>query len=321
MELTTDDYTVGWICAIPIEKAAAVAILDEEHAPISTHVTDTNVYSFGRVGRHNVVIGCLPAGAYGTVSAANVAAQMRVSFPALRFGLMVGIGGGAPSLANDVRLGDIVVSQPGNGTSGIVPYDFGKTLEEGKLIRTGYLNAPPHILLSASSSLQATNPVALGTMLLATMQEGEEKDDRFFYPESDDRLFRSDYSHVAGRSNTCAKCDSTKVIARPIREDDYPRIHYGIIASGDQVMKDSVTRDKISNETGAICFEMEAAGLMNDFPCLIVRGICDYSDSHKNKSWQPYAAIVAAAYTKVLLSKVPIVSPTQNKVDGTKNGI
>jgi hypothetical protein len=50
---------------------------------------------------------------------------------------------------------------------------------------------------------------------------------------------------------------------------------------------------------------MEAAGLMNDFPCLVIRGICDYADSHKNNTWQPYAAATAAAYAKEVLSVIP----------------
>ena len=45
----------------------------------------------------------------------------------------------------------------------------------------------------------------------------------------------------------------------------------------------------------------EAAGLMIDFPCLVIRGICDYADSYKNKDWQEYAAAVAAGYAKELL--------------------
>ena len=56
---------------------------------------------------------------------------------------------------------------------------------------------------------------------------------------------------------------------------------------------------------GVLCFEMEAAGLMNSFPCLVVRGICDYADSHKNKRWQGYAAGAAAAYAKEVLSVIP----------------
>jgi len=56
---------------------------------------------------------------------------------------------------------------------------------------------------------------------------------------------------------------------------------------------------------GVLCFEMEAAGLMNSFPCLVIRGICDYADSHKNKKWQAYAAATAAACAKEVLSVIP----------------
>ena len=82
-------------------------------------------------------------------------------------------------------------------------------------------------------------------------------------------------------------------------------VHYGTIASGNQVMKSATERDKISSKLGGVlCFEMEAAGLMNSFPCLVVRGICDYADSHKNDRWHAYAAATAAAYAKELLSKI-----------------
>ena len=66
-------------------------------------------------------------------------------------------------------------------------------------------------------------------------------------------------------------------------------------------MKHGITRDRLAEQEDIICFEMEAAGLMDNFPCLVIRGICDYADSHKNKIWQQYAAAVAAAYAKALL--------------------
>ncbi len=81
-------------------------------------------------------------------------------------------------------------------------------------------------------------------------------------------------------------------------------IHYGLIASSDKLMKDATIRDKLAREEGVLCFEMEAAGLMNHFPCLIIRGICDYAGSHKNKEWQGFAAMTAAAYAKELLQKI-----------------
>lgn len=82
-------------------------------------------------------------------------------------------------------------------------------------------------------------------------------------------------------------------------------MHYGAIASGNQVMKDGKTRDRLAKKYGILCFEMEAAGLMNQLPCLVIRGISDYADSHKSKRWQGYAALTAAAYAKILLLKTP----------------
>ncbi|GAB1193391.1 hypothetical protein APSETT444_002607 [Aspergillus pseudonomiae] len=118
-----------------------------------------------------------------------------------------------------------------------------------------------------------------------------------------DLLFDSEYDHC-GSENTCDNCDKTRLVTRPARLTYDPIIHYGLIASGNQVVKHGRTRDKLAREIGILCFEMEAAGLMDDFQCLVIRGICDYSDSHKNKQWQQYAAATAAAYAKELLSVV-----------------
>lgn len=78
-------------------------------------------------------------------------------------------------------------------------------------------------------------------------------------------------------------------------------VHYGLIASSDRFMKDAEVRDALSQNEGILCFEMEAAGLMDHFPCIVIRGICDYSDTHKNDTWQGYSAVAAAAYAKELL--------------------
>ena len=83
-------------------------------------------------------------------------------------------------------------------------------------------------------------------------------------------------------------------------------VHYGLIASGNQVIKDATFRDTLNKDLGGhvLCVEMEAAGLMDNFPCIVIRGICDYGDSHKNKDWQEQAAAVAAAFAKELLEHV-----------------
>ncbi|KAJ5531396.1 hypothetical protein N7527_004789 [Penicillium freii] len=138
---------------------------------------------------------------------------MLYTFPNIRIGLMVGIGGGALNQQHDVRLGDIVVSSPRNGK--------------------GVSRSPQD------------------------------------------------------------------------EEEDNPVIHYGLIVSANQLIKDARTRDKLAAEKGVLYFEIEAVGLMNHFPCLVIRGVCDYTDTYKNKQWQGFAAIAATAYTVDLLRQIP----------------
>jgi nucleoside phosphorylase len=108
-----EQYTVGWICALPTELMAAEAMLDEKFPALqSKNARESNVYTLGRVCDHKVVIALLPSGVYGTTSAAITANEMLLSFPNIRFSLLVGIGGGIPSEENDIRLGDVVVSKP-----------------------------------------------------------------------------------------------------------------------------------------------------------------------------------------------------------------
>jgi hypothetical protein len=150
------DYTVGWICAITAEYVAAQAFLDAQHeGPESVRTHDNNDYTLGRIGKHNVVIAVLPDGEYGLSSAACVASDMRHSFPNVRVGLMVGIGGGAPSQEHDIRLGDIVVSAPRNGKGGVFQYDIGKTIQDQSFRPTGFLNQPPMVLRAAVNGLRA----------------------------------------------------------------------------------------------------------------------------------------------------------------------
>ncbi|KAL3451586.1 hypothetical protein BJX65DRAFT_220947 [Aspergillus insuetus] len=175
-----DDYTIGWICALPeTELLAAAAMLDEEHPMLpAADPRDTNSYLLGRIGAHNIVIACLPAQTTGKVSAATVANNLSRSFPAVRFGLMVGIGGGAPFYGSkeeatsdyseeedsedeeeeeirDIRRGDIVVSLHSKASEAVVQYDFGKSIQGAEFIRAGgRLDKPPAIILSAVAMLQ-----------------------------------------------------------------------------------------------------------------------------------------------------------------------
>ncbi|GKZ26792.1 hypothetical protein AbraCBS73388_003177 [Aspergillus brasiliensis] len=308
MSFTHDDYTVAWICALPSELAAAKAMLDDVHPPLPQPESDHNVYTLGRIGSHNVVVACLPGGVYGTISATGVVSHMVSTFPTLRsgFGLMVGIGGGVPSPRNDIRLGDVVVSRPTTTSSGVIQFDYGKTLRGGQFQHTGSLNKPPPVLLKAVSQLESgymTGERPTRDILNDTLHKSEKIREEFSRPKVD-WLFLPTYDHEDSEQN-CSACDQTQLVERPERGINDPCIYYGLIASGDQVMKDAKTRDSIARDLDILCFEMEAAGLMDELPSLVIRGICDYCDSHKNKKWQGYAALAAAAYAKALLSVAP----------------
>jgi nucleoside phosphorylase len=315
-----EDYTVGWVCALDIELAAAQEMLDEEHEDFDHDANDTNIYTLGRIGEHNVVIACLPEGQTGTNSAAAVAVQMKSAFTSIRFGLMVGIGGGVPSVKADIRLGDVVVSTPHMMHGGVVQYDFGKATPSG-FKRTSFLNTPPIILLNSVSKLRANYVRGRSRLpeyiskLNGLPKFGREN-------AGPDILYKADYNHEGGA--TCEQCSRERTVDRQQRSQEI-LVHYGTIASGNQVIRDAAERDKVSSELGGVlCFEMEAAGLMNSFPCLVIRGICDYADSHKNKRWQAYAAGAAAAYAKEVLSVMPtaevVISRTVGEIISEKSG-
>lgn len=318
-----DAYTVGWICAVGVELVAAQALLDEKHDALDNlPINDNNSYTLGRVGKHYVVIAALPHWQYGLVSAANVARDMARSFSNVRIGLMVGIGGGAPSQKHDIRLGDIVVSSPGYGSGGVLQYDYGKTTQNKSFTMAGYLNQPPQFVLTTISTLEAEYECdghSIEEVINNALEKKKRLRAKYQRPDaSTDRLYTSSFKHAGSDEDSCASVcgdNQSKLISRSKRaeEQDNPAIHYGLIASANQLMKDASIRDKLSAEKDVLCFEMEAAGLMNHFPCIVIRGICDYSDTHKNMQWQGYAAMAAAAYAKDLLNHI-----APNKVEAEK---
>ncbi|KAL5603697.1 hypothetical protein FOVSG1_006447 [Fusarium oxysporum f. sp. vasinfectum] len=289
-------YTIAWICALHFEMAAALAMMDEIHGQLPRRFNDHNTYTLGSIENHNIVIACLPEGQYGTINAASVLTNVKRTFPSIRHGLMVGIGGAAPA-KKDIRLGDIVV-----GTR-VMQYDLGKILSGGEIQRTATPKSPEQSLCTAVANLRASHeiyPTRVPVILWERMQRNAE----YHRPSAPDHLFQASYEHDPSMAN-CQTCDQSQLEQRETRRSCEPKIHYGAIASSNQVMKDAVTRDRLAHELDIICFEMEAAGLMDVLPCLPIRGICDYSDSHKAKDWQKYAAAVAAAYAREFLEALP----------------
>lgn len=293
-------YRVGIICALPKELMAVRALFDDNHDTPRALTSDINQYSLGVMEQHWIVAACLPNGEYGTNSAASVATNMLRSFTSIQFYLLVGIGGGVPSEKNDIRLGDVVVSRPTGNCPGVIQHDLGKGEEGRPFERTGSLRPPPRVLNTAVSSLCSDpdlppNPLAHHLGTIAARLKGFPKYKR---PERPDVLFQA----------ACADCQARKVSQgecchlrqRVPRPTVAPVIHYGLIASGNCVVKDAAIRDRLAEED-VLCIEMEAAGVLNIADGLVIRGICDYCDAQKNDDWQEYAAASAAAYAKLLL--------------------
>ncbi|KAF9780364.1 hypothetical protein IL306_000590 [Fusarium sp. DS 682] len=224
---------------------------------------------------------------------------MKLSFPALRCALLVGIGGGIPSNRHDIRLGDVVVGVLGPKYGAVVQWDYGKTVAEGKFIHRGILNDPPAVLLTAVNALQAHYNLGRSGIAenfeLGYINIASEVRPNFQRPVDDlDVLFEPNYDYDHPEAGGCQSCDRKRSIPREIR-NQRTMVHFGTIASGNKVIKHGPTRDEIGRQFDALCLEMEAAGIVKNLPCIVIRGICDYSDSHKNKDWQNHAAMVAAA--------------------------
>jgi nucleoside phosphorylase len=318
--LIHEDYTVGWICSSEVEQVAALEMLDEEHERLTQSLVDHNVYTLGSIGGHNVVISGLHAP--GNNPAATAVTQMRNTFQRLRFGLLVGIGGGVPTKTDRgmIRLGNVVVSKPTGEHSGAIQYDHGKA--EKFFRRTGYLTPPPSLLLNAAQDLAVQcfrtykNPMAENIKRIMT---NIPEPGRYEYPGlAQDHLYKPDYNH-RDPEVSCDECgcDPAQRVRRPIdgMDDENPNvvIHRGTIASGELVIKNGVLRDEVAKQHGILCFETEAAGALTDFPCMVIRGISDYCDSHKNDRWNGYAAVAAAAYARELFFHLPLLRDAENR--------
>jgi nucleoside phosphorylase len=238
-------YTVGWICAVEKELVAAKAFLDEEHdQPDHITLNDNNAYVLGRIGKHNVVIAPMPHWKNGSVSSATVARDMIHSFPSVRIGLMVGIGGGAPNQRHDIRLGDIVASSPSYGSGGVLQYDFGRTVQNQTFTNTGYLNQPPQCILTAITLIKSkyeSDGHTIEEAIERIFQKKPRLRAKYRRPNTEaDRLYKSSYVHGGSEDDSCEViCDVSNAIARRERtqDDDIPTVHYGLIASADNLLK------------------------------------------------------------------------------------
>lgn len=332
------DFKIAIICALPIEADAVKSVFDkhwdETGESYGKAPLDQNIYSTGLVGRHNVVLAHMPR--MGKETAAVVAANCRFSFEGIKIALVVGICGGVPfpPHGQEILLGDVAISEA------IVCYDFGRKYPDRFIRKDGVLDSfgrPTNEITALLNKLKGQWDRKYlqqkTSVYLTTVQErlGQSAT----YPGSEqDKLFHARYRHKHQQPSACAicpeshnstdavcadarvltcedlGCDETQLVKRTrlsdipqtVQSDKYqPMVHIGKFASGSMVMKSGEDRDRIAAEEDVIAFEMEGAGIWDTFPCVIIKGVCDYADSHKSKRWQGYAAATAAASMKAFL--------------------
>ncbi|TQN65987.1 Vegetative incompatibility protein HET-E-1, partial [Colletotrichum shisoi] len=324
---------------------------DEEGDKFGRARGDPNTYTTGRIGKYNVVMALLPS--MGTTTSAAAMASFRSSYTELRLAILVGICGGVPGpgTGRDILLGDVIVSktvvQYDFGRQ--LPHQFKPkdTLDDN----LGRPNKDIRSLLSkleterASHFLQRRTTEIL-TQIQQTAAQAGRKRTRYPYPgAAQDRLFSPGYLHRHHDDADCGcddswvcdtapdascielECDVAHLVPRERlemkkqheREGDSaiaqePDIFIGRVGSGNTVMKSGAHRDSIAQKHDLIAVEMEAAGAWDEVPCVVVKGVCDYADSHKNKKWQTFAAATAASTMKALLEQTEFTTQRNNEI-------
>jgi nucleoside phosphorylase len=222
----------------------------------------------------------------------------------------VGICGAVPSPSalggnTDIILGDVIIS------SGIVQYDFGRRLPEVFARKDTLLASLGRPTAEIRAQLAKLQSLRYKRKLLASMcrhleqLQVDEPDLDASYPGvQHDCLYEATYRHVEdGKQCDKAGCNGKLVERSRLSQGSSPApvVHFGLVASGDAIMKSGMHRDDIADRDEIIAFEMEGAGVADTLPCIIIKGACDYADSHKAKSWQKYAAATAASCAKGFL--------------------
>lgn len=326
------DFSIAIICALELESDAVELLFDhiwdKNGDRYGKAPNDTNSYRTGVIGNHNVVLAYMTG--MGKVQAASVAKSCRWSFPSIRLALIVGVCGGVPrGIEGGIFLGDIIISDE------ILPYDFGKKYPGTFQCKETATRS------SGDSEVQAflrklRSPTGREHLLDRTEHHlsalRTRADDYSCPPRQSDQLFEPDYHHKHQDALKCRKCkenksckkaqratcealkcDHERLIARSHSPQGKSSIHFGRIASGDTVMKSGWDRDRIADKNKVIAFEMEGAGIDGIMPFLVIKGVCDYADSHKNKLWQKYSAGAAASCMKSLLEQWAVIDQTEER--------
>ncbi|KID72215.1 uncharacterized protein G6M90_00g104250 [Metarhizium brunneum] len=265
-----ESYKVGWVCASPDDLAAAVACLDARHKAVQPIPRDGSYYEFGEINGHRIVIWCYGADGNRQASVAWPAAEMPYKFPGVKVYVSVGIGARVPSRHANIRLGDVAV-----GSSGTMHFGMG---QDGLLELQSRSNLPPRLLRSTLQKLLADSETGR-FQLQGDIQSILDKNPRL----------RDDYSRPDSSSDNGGR----PAVGRS-----------GLIVSSTTMLTNDNCPKAVANTEEIVCFESEGTEI-SALDCLLIRGICEYGDSHKDKQSQRYAAMSAAVYARALLGCTP----------------
>ena len=299
-----------WIYAIQTKFVTVCELLNEKHPLLLINFPhDDNAYILDRIDDHHIVIACLLKGRYDIAFVVSVTKDMLRSFEFIRIELMIDIEGGTLSDKYNIRLENIVIDCSMKKKGDVVSYNFDKAVQDREFERTGFLNSLLTILLIALIKLSADherkNSYIIESIRLIIIKNSRLREKYQHSGAEHDRLYESNYTHREGDYECEIDYNSiSSSLLRRLRRELDPNesiMYYDLIASANKLIKDAIARDRLIKEYNILCFEMKATELMNNFPCVVIRDICDYSDSHKNDAWQEYATVSTISYVKELL--------------------
>lgn len=335
-----DGFEIAIVCALKLERDAIEALMDvdfkDRGRAYGKASQDRNTYTTGLLGGKAVVLAY--PGAMGVLNAATVASDMRHSFKNIKLGLVVGVAGGAPRTPNgsDILLGDVVIS------TAVIQYDFGRQYPDSFKRKRGVESTLGRASAEVANFLAFLEGDRVTNRMTAKMNRYNRNavfTSKFAHPGIDhDHLYPSEYRHkhhdpqmcltcrdcyrwndpvcAVAESAGCEElgCDNTMVIYRHSQASRPAQIHFGRFASGNGVIRSAFHRDKLAAKEEVSAFEMEGAGTWDQMPTLIVKSICDYADSHKDKLWQGFAAITAASCAKAILEEWEMSDRPSNSI-------
>lgn len=321
-------------------EAAMTRIYKSEGHMYGKAYRDDNHYTTGELGGKSVVL-ATPRN-MGTINTSHLVTNMRHSFHNLAWAFVVGIAGGAPFTFdkhtgkwNDsgIQLGDVVVSTQ------VIGYDFGAEHDDTFKRKTAVedvLPRAPTLITTFLNEFKTGDSRAFERVLEKTNADLQGWGDKYKRPTPEtDCVYLSAYRHKHRDATACeicsrctewhdrvceeavgASCGELGCVPDHTNDAQDTKIHFGRVASGNSVIKSARRRDKLIEEEDCIAFEMEGAGTWDICGTIVVKGVVDYADSHKNKTWRLYPAARAALCAKALIEEIELADDPQGRHTG-----